>query len=571
MVQMVKRSLVLLVLGAWSLCGQRVVMVSLDGLGYQTLTTSPVADELTVLKESARRGAISKGMQPSFPASTAIAHASMWTGVYGDVNHITANNPPKLPRAEHKVTERVNGFQSTQLAADAIWVTAARAGVSSLAHQPTQGFPFTEHNTAPGAVVVNGYQTRSFSKHAVYTAKDTESVADGVMRLKHGDLSLLLKRVSSGLQIGVEGTEAKVTVHPFGRETEEPRTRALARYFSEGLDVEKPTRAQLYFRLFSLRDDDFRLYVTPLQELAIYGAPDGMEAALYAEAGGFVGNGPHELLQSGELNQAEYLEAVELVIRQLNRHAAWLVSRLTPSFVQSYLPFPDEFDHEWIAQPEEAPWRRWGYVAVNRGAAEFAKLAGEKDHLLWVSDHGMASIRKNVAIGKVLKDAGLAGRAVYVQNSVLVNTTDWKDGVVPPEERSAVVEKARKALSMVLDNRLPVITEFFTPENDQELLGIGGPAGSDLYFDFAPGYLGIASERDEVVRALKAPGGSHGFLPVREDMESICILRGPRVAAGTKWPRLRSIQMAPLVSDLLGIDPPAAAKAESPLGPRKPQ
>jgi len=176
-----------------------------------------------------------------------------------------------------------------------------------------------------------------------------------------------------------------------------------------------------------------------------------------------------------------------------------------------------------------------------------------------------------VAIGKVLKDAGLAGRAVYVQNSVLVNTTDWKDGVVPPEERSAVVEKARKALSMVLDNRLPVITEFFTPENDQELLGIGGPAGSDLYFDFAPGYLGIASERDEVVRALKAPGGSHGFLPVREDMESICILRGPRVAAGTKWPRLRSIQMAPLVSDLLGIDPPAAAKAESPLGPRKPQ
>jgi hypothetical protein len=571
MVQVMRRSLILLACGACGLWGQRVVMVSLDGLGYQTLTGSPVAEELTVLKESARRGAMAQGMRPSFPASTAISHASLWTGVYGDVNHITANNQPVLPRSEHTVEERIIGFQATQLAADTIWVTAARAGISSLAHQPTQGYPFMAHNTAPGAAVVNGYQTRSFSKHAVYTAKDTESAGDGAMRLKHGDVSLLLKRVNGGLEISVEGKPAKVLARAHGRETEEPRTRALARYFSEGLDVEQPTRAQLYFRLFSLREDDFRLYVTPLQELALSGVPEGTEAALYAEAGGFVGNGPHALLQSGALSQAEYLEAVELVIRQLTRHATWLTARLKPRFVQSYLPFPDEFDHEWIGQPENAAWRRWGYVAVNRGAAEFAKLAGEKDHLLWVSDHGMTVIRKTVAIGKVLKDAGLADRVSYVQHSVLVNTTEWKDGTVPMAERDAVVEQVRKALSTVLDNRLPVITEFFTPENDRELLGIGGPAGSDLYFDFAPGYRGIASDRGEVVRTLKAPEGSHGFLPVREDMESICILRGPRVTAGTKWPRLRSIQMAPLVSDLLGIAPPEAAKAESPLGPRKPE
>lgn len=557
--------------GALALWGQRVVMVSLDGLGHETLTTSPVAEELTVLRESARRGAMAQGMRPSFPASTAISHASLWTGAYGDVNHITANSSPRLPRAEHTVTERVDGFRSTQLAVDTIWVTAAKAGISSLAHQPTQGYPFMPHNTAPGAVVVNGYQTRLFAPHALYTSKDAEPAGDGAFRLKHGEVTLVLKRVGPGLQVSLEGAAGTVMVQPHARETEAPRTRALARYFSDGLAVEKPVRARLYFRLFSLREDDFRLYVTPLHELGISGAPEETAAALMAEAGGFVGNGPHALLKSGALSAAEYLEAAELVVRQLTRHAAWLTARFQPRFVQSYLPFPDEFDHEWIGQPENAAWRRWGYTVVNRGAAEFEKLAGEKDHLLWVSDHGMAVIRKSVAIGKALRDAGLMGRVVYVANSVLVNTAEWKDGTVPVAERAAVVEQARKALSLITDNRLPVITEFFTPENDQELLGIGGPAGSDLYFDFAPGYRGSGEESGELVRTLKAAEGSHGFLPVREDMESICILRGPRVAAGTKWQKLRSIQIAPLVSDLLGIAPPESAKAPSPLGPRTPQ
>ena len=53
-------------------------------------------------------------------------------------------------------------------------------------------------------------------------------------------------------------------------------------------------------------------------------------------------------------------------------------------------------------------WRRWGYIAVERGAAELAKLAGPSDSLVFVSDHGMAPITKAVAIGKALHDAGLS-------------------------------------------------------------------------------------------------------------------------------------------------------------------
>lgn len=90
------------------------------------------------------------------------------------------------------------------------------------------------------------------------------------------------------------------------------------------------------------------------------------------------------LLNSGSITAAEYLETVELVIRQLTRHAAWACARVAPRLMQGYLPFPDEFDHKWIAlaragEGDYAAYRRWGYIAVNRGMAAYAELARGAD------------------------------------------------------------------------------------------------------------------------------------------------------------------------------------------------
>ena len=563
MVQTTRRRLIaaLALLWALPLGAQRLVLVSFDGLGAQTFFEDPVAEELAVLKETARRGAAASGVQPAFPSTTANSHAALWTGCYGDVNHITANAPPLLPRAEHTAAERGNGFRAEQLAAETFWVAAARAGIPSVAHQPTQGYPLTRFNSAPGAVVVNGYQTKLLAPHALWTPAAGRRMPDGSYLFEHGPATFRVIPGKKSVRVMLTSGKRQVNVPYAPVETEPPRRRALARRFSEPLVLDSPAPAALYFRLFELGDNGFRLYVTPWHELGS-SVPLGR---IFQEAGGFIGNGPTALLDKRLISEAEYLEAMELVIRQMTRHALWLERKFRPRLMQSYLPFPDEIDHMWLpaaragdAQARE--WRRWAYIAINRGAAEFARLAGGKqDYLLWVSDHGMAPVSRLVSVPAALRQAGLDGRAVYLYHSILVNTTEWKGGVVPASGRTQVVEEARRALGAV-----PGIAAFFTPEQDGERYGIGGPAGGDLYFDFAPGYGASAREADSVAADVR-PRGMHGFLPSRRDMQAILVMRGPRIAPGTQLGEIRIIDIAPLVAELLGFPAPPTFRGRAPL------
>ena len=561
MVQTTRRRLIPALLLLWALPAgaQRVVVVSFDGLGAETFFDDPVAAELTVLKETARRGAASRGVQPAFPSTTANSHAALWTGCYGDVNHITANSPPVLPRSEHTFLERGNGFRAEQLAAETFWVAAARAGVPAVAHQPTQGYPFTRFNAAPGAVVVNGYQTRLLAPHALWTPAAGKRMPDGSYLFEHGPASFRVIPGKKSVRVALSSGRQAVDVPYAPEESEPPRKRDLARRFSAPILLESPAPAAIYFRLFGLSENSFRLYVTPWHELGSSVPLD----RIFREAGGFIGNGPTALLDRKLISETEYLEAMELVIRQMTRHATWLQKKFQPRLMQSYLPFPDEIDHMWLpaarsGEGRAREWRRWGYIAIDRGAAEFAKLAGDrnKDHLLWVSDHGMAAVSKFVPVSDVLKQAGLDRKAAYLYHSILVNTEDWKQGAVPLSERAKVVEEARRALSGAEG-----ITSFFTPEQDGERFGIGGPAGGDLYFDFAPGY-GPAARAG--AREAKARG-VHGFLPTRRDMQAICIAAGPRIRAGAEWPEFRIIDIAPMIAELAGFPAPPTFRGRSPL------
>lgn len=569
MVQKIRRRLTLLLLAALAAHGQRVVLVSLDGLGQQTFASDPAAAELRVLKDTARRGVSAAALQPAFPSTTANSHAALWTGAYGDVHHITANNPPLLPRSAHSVTERANGFLGHLLHAETFWVTAAKAGLTAVAHQPTQGYPFSPFNSAPGAIVVNGYQTRLIAPHTLWTASDSTPSPDGSFTLRHGPLTIRATRLPNALRLQANGQSIVVKAAP--AESAPPRARPLARHFSAPLHLAEPAAA-LYFRLFALSPNDFRLYVTPWQELAS-SAP---LPRLLPEAGGFIGNGAYPLLNSGLLSPAEYLETAELVIRQMTRHAAWLFKHFTPHVFQTYLPFPDEFDHEWLALARAGSsaaqaHRLWGYIAINRGARQFARLASRpRDTLLWTSDHGMTTVSKYLNVPRVLTAAGLDGKAAYLYNSILVNTTAWKAGTVPPDARAAVVDAARLALAAVRDPETgqPVVPAFFTPELDDETYGIGGPAGGDLYFDLAPGYQASGRTAGALIEPLKTPRGAHGFLPTRDDMSAILIGRGPRLPKAGHWPPMRSIDVAPLICELLGIAPPPQARGRVPHGLR---
>jgi hypothetical protein len=528
---------------------QTVYLFSLDGLGHQLLTKSPVTAPLKTLRRLAARGAMADGMQPAFPSATGNSHAALWTGVYGDVSNITSNSQPYLPRAAHTFLERNNGYRSDQLAAEPLWIAAARQGLKSVAYQAPQVFPFRPFTTHPNATLVNGYQSRQVAGHTILRRQDLVFDSPTAFHFKHGPLTLRGTLTPTGLTI--ENTPVRLA--PV--ETKPPLQRPLARHFSDGLYLADPVPAVVYFRLFEFTATDLLLYVSPIQELAI---SQGDATAMLRESGGFIGNthfGP-------KLSTSQSLEVMELLTRQNARQTLWLAQHLRPALFIGYIPICDELGHQFLGLHEQgdADATRamlWGFTIAERWFQLVTPLVTKKDHLVITADHGMAPISKLVNVNEALRRAGLGKAATHVYNSVLINTTDWKGGTV--QNRDAVRALVRKTLE-----ETGVFTAFFTPEEHGKNYGIGGPAGSDLYFDLKPGY-GVRDTVGELFPPLEKPIGSHGFVSDRPDMLATLIVASPRIGKATKWPRLKSIDVAPLAAKLLGIEPPKQARGRSPL------
>jgi predicted AlkP superfamily phosphohydrolase/phosphomutase len=591
----------------WCVCAlplpARVLLISLDGMGYEFLRTDPIAGELTALHTFAKQGAHAAGILSHFPSTTANAHAALWTGTWGDVNGITANSMPQLPRSEHRVTDWSVGYRSDGLQAEPLWVTAARYGVKAVAQQVTQAYPFSEQSVGGSGlkvppVVLNGYQTRLIADHAALRRADMKAEPCGdrlpASRRKplcfswtagpvvlHGALLAPSTDAYTVFSVRAEGTPSGVEARLAPLETEPPRKRSLGRNFSSGLflkSVADAGPAVVYFRLFEAEADgsDFLLYQTPIHELGVH--PEHLREPLLREAGGFIGNGPLRLLRTNKLSERAYLEAVELILSLSVRHARWLIRHEQPELYIGYLTYPDEIEHQWkgpaALEPRYNDFRRWGYVALNRALKELIALRRRGDDLIFASDHGMTAVHREVHVNGALLQAGLLAvdrkgkvdsahtQVLDMRNCLLVNTTDWKSGVVAPEQVDTVKAKAIEALRGIRDPATgqAVITDIYSSREDAERFGFGGSGGPQICYDLLPGYLGADSTAVPLVQEMKIPVGAHGFAPTRADMKAILIAAGPGFPRGRVWPTLRLIDIAPLVSRLLGIDAPAQSR-----------
>ncbi|MDZ7638151.1 MAG: alkaline phosphatase family protein [Bryobacterales bacterium] len=394
-------------------------------------------------------------------------------------------------------------------------------------------------------------------------------------------------------------------------ETRWARDRALAIHFSEALMIEDPATVAEYgplaavFRLWETSaGGDFLLLSTPLQELGFaHGRNGSADAAkaLLGDAGPLAGNGPSLAYLTGRLGaplylggdgQAElrFLECMEFITRQYNSYTEWLWERYQPRLLIDYFPFPDEMDHGWLGLSLEAgdpafstraarfmEFRRRGYQIVDERVGLLRRLASSGNAVLAItSDHGMAAVTKNVNIDAALREAGYLeldeNEQIDAKRSratgdyaILLNTEDWKGGIVPLAQKPKVLADLASRLGAIVDpdTGKPVFAAFYTAAEHGEKFGIGGASGFDLYFDLAPGYAPERRAIGPVVEALEVPRGRHGFLPIREDMRAIFIAHGKGIRPGL-FGRIRSTQIAPMVSRWLGIDPPAAALGNRP-------
>lgn len=601
----------------------RVVLVSLDGLGHHTLAADPIADELRAVHAVRARGVQADGLVAHMPSTTANTHAAMWTGAWGDVNGITGNQMPPTPRGSHSLFDRVDGFRAEALRAEPLWAAAARQGVRTVVVHASQSYPFipVTVGTDPTTPLVslNGYQPRLIARGRFLRQADTATVpcpawAAGALRCvqwKAGPIvliSALQRHALHGfaMRTAASHPERAVLAPAAPAEESPPRHRPLGRHFSDALlldDEPGVPPVTMYFRLFEATEDggDFLLYHTPLHELALYDGARDTRAdllQLLREEGGFLGNGAGYEWEQAEspLGRAawrggdgtaerRYLETLEIAMRQTMRHARWIVGKHDPQLVIGYSSLPDEMEHRFMglaASGDEryVALRRRVFELVDMAAATYASFARADDHLVLVSDHGLAAITHDVHINAVLREAGLLTadprgaivrektQAAYVRNCVMLHTDDWKGGVVPVADRARVVAQVAEVLRAVRDPETgrAVITEIYSTERERAQLGVGGPDGMDICFDLQPGYAPTGGTAERTIVAQRTlPVGYHGLVPTRPEMLGLFVAAGPRLDAGTTWPTVRAIDVAPFVADLLGIQAPAQATGRSPL------
>ena len=557
-------------------------------------------------------GAYADDVKAGFPSKTAPGFASLMTGAPPSITGITGNRVPRAPRGEFTILDSLAGFSEAPLQAEPIWSVATRVGKRVvISHMPAFADELTDQ-----AVRFSGY-TLTAGRDGIVTKRAIQNETAGAWNESPtsdappveitffvGEACFfgLLIDDPADTQVGYD--TLLIATARDGREIKAKLKPASASAAGElfwstpvAVTVTGNQQAKTYFRLFDLKSDgsDFLLYYTrPARDLPI----PQTDVAPGTTVQTFIGNGASMLYHQGAFGrtipnggsggaEARYLETVTMAQHQLMETNRWAIEQVPWDLFLAYTPFPDEAEHLWRGyldstlatyNPDTAARLRPFLERAYRTSDDHLGLLLEKRPsntiVALISDHGMEGVNKRVALNRVLQESGLLtldvqGKVDLTKTKVLypavnngyllINSSDRKNGIVPPEERAQVVSKTRAVLDSVRDAEQPVVSAVYDADSHGLKMGIGGPFGGDLYLDLASGYDFDPRIGPGPLITEGEPYGNHGADPEQSSMRTIMVLNGPGVLAGQKLANVGIIDFAPTLASLLHLSKPKNA------------
>lgn len=608
----------------------RVVLVSWDGAPHWVVSRMIAEGKLPALAALAKEGMMADGMLAAFPSKTAVGHAAIFNGCWPDRTGVTNNSVPVMPRAEHTPFETIRGFDSAALQSEPLIVTAARQGRRVVSLSSTQSYPtqrwselLRKEGKSANLTAFSGFES-PIAANRVLGASDFRDAEPwpnvrAVGRALQG-AALVGERSFEFQAIDAANDPTKgydtLLVRPAGStntETIKPReagedTRAWSKPY-------RVTKGDLFgntlFRLFELSPDGSKVLLFIRAAAAMRGTANKAETEAYLEAyPGFHAEafGDYERgafgapLYKGGDGKAErrILELVRLDCEFLTSGTLYAARHYRPDLITHYTSQSDSAGHTWMGllDPGSAAYRPdlaaklWPVyekvLSLQDDWIGKVRAALGKDYaILVVSDHGMEGVAKRFRPNAVLREAGLLeldGNRIdgsrsrcfappWGEFSPIVHSTDWKGGIVAPEQKGAVLDQAAKALLSARDPETgrPIVTSVFRADELAQL-GIGGATAGDLYLDFAAGYYPVSDATGPIVSGYDPERGDgvHGFFPYRKKMQAIFVAAGPGVANSGLVGGVRQVDVNPTVCALLGIRPAAQVVGRSLLDPSGP-
>jgi predicted AlkP superfamily pyrophosphatase or phosphodiesterase len=232
---------------------------------------------------------------------------------------------------------------------------------------------------------------------------------------------------------------------------------------------------------------------------------------------------------------------------------AWLDGGEPPALIMTYWSGVDSTAHDNGPEDESV------HTALQAQDAELGRLmAGFDARGLWdrltlivVSDHGMAAQGRLLDPAEALEDAGISAR--------VVGSTLAQVYLADPQQKD-------QAARILAD--LEQTTVYQPDDLPPQWRRTHATRSGDLFLLTEPPYVfASVNFAQELFARIAFPfgwrRGGHGYEPHLDDMAGIFFAIGRGVPGGRRLGRVHQIDVAPTVSALLGIDPPAQAEGRS--------
>ncbi|MFG0295186.1 MAG: alkaline phosphatase family protein [Maioricimonas sp. JB045] len=249
----------------------------------------------------------------------------------------------------------------------------------------------------------------------------------------------------------------------------------------------------------------------------------------------------------------------------------WLYTRLAghlfekhpPNLLMIHLVEVDHVEHKFGPRTPEAYWSVSHADDRVRDLVEFSKRSpfAEKTTFVIASDHGFFPIEQDIRPNVKLRQLGL----VTGEGNKVTQKQAWcvaQGGacmvyVLDDERRDEIAARLKTELADVEGVQTVLAVDQFadhglaTPDEDER--------APDLWLAAKSGYsFSESASGDAVVVPRSSKGGTHGYLPDQSDMLGTLIISGYGVRPGQKLGKVRSVDVAPTIARLLGLEMPTA-------------
>ena len=530
---------------------------------------------LGAFRRLADRGFHAVRSRPPTPSLTAVSHITHVTGALPQVTGIVSNSilDPTKPFGA-----TISGFFA-RIRAETLWQAARRQGrrVGVMLYPGADGNgPARTADwmmTWPGDPLVAGklhlLEARAWELAAAETGaprsfSPARRVAIGFEKTAHAVAFVALDTTDDR-----RTDYDRLLVVP---ESGARREVAVGDWFP--VEVSSPEgRTGAWCKLLSLAADlaSAEIYVGPLSRST--GVPREWVRRLDEEIGFWPGVPDDEVFGEGSTRPEIFLEQTDRLVEFLTRADLLAISRTDWDLLLIYQPEVDETSHEFLlvdaAQSRYTPERsarflsyvEKSYALAERSLDAIEKALAPSDTLFVTSDHGMTAIFANVAINRVLRDAGLvtvdADDRVTPSSPVVAITSSGIAHVHRnPTADAIVIPRAERALREFRVNGESPFDRIVRREDAREL-GLNAPESGDLIVLLKPGFQFVSGAGGKAVRESRSYGG-HGYRNVYPQVDATFFAAGPGIEPG-RVEEIGSWQIAARVAKALGIAPPRQA------------